>query len=198
MQISLAGLLCLLALTGCADLTYDRVKLGLPPSQYDRVLDTRQSSWTEAGLVEYERQDDGDTSVLVLLLADDRRIAGKIQVTSAQSEFEWPLSRRGYELRGELDSRLYGLGEVGPVDSLRLLTQRLCAFPTERTARSAHLLAAAGLMRILERQPGVEDIGLTAEQRRELALHAPTEGVPHVSRDSDGVLRFSFVLGQVR
>jgi hypothetical protein len=196
LRVALA--LSLAALGGCADLTYERVRLGLAPSEYDRVLDTQRSSWTEAGLVEYQRDDDGDASALLLLLADDRRIAGKIQVRRAESELDLPLARRGYELRGELDPRLYGLGEVGPIDSLRLLTQRLCEFPTERTSRTAHLLAAAGLMRILERQPGVEDIGLSGDQRRELALYAPAEGVPSLSLDSDGILRFSFAHGQVR
>ena len=200
-RAALARLGILAALTvasGCADMTYERVRLGLAPSEYDRVLDTQQSSWTEAGLVEYQRDDDGDASALLLLLADDRRIAGKIQITRAESELDLPLARRGYELRGELEPRLYGLGEVGPIDSLRLLTQRLCEFPTERTARNAHMLAAAGLMRILERQPSVEDIGLTGDQRRELALHAPAEGVPRLTLDADGILRFIFSHGQVR
>lgn len=185
-------------LSGCADLTYDRVRLGLAPSEYDRVLDTQKSSWTEAGLVEYQRDSDGDATSLVLLLSDDRRIAGKIQVTREESEMELPLARRGYELRGELDSRLYGLGDVGPVDTLRLLTQRLCAYPTERGARTGHMLAAAGLVRILERQEHVEDIGISRDQRRELAAHAPSDGVTRLSLDPDGVLRFGFSYGQVR
>jgi hypothetical protein len=194
----IAAATAIVLLSGCADLTYDRVRLGLAPREYDRVLDTQRSSWTEAGLVEYQRDADGDATALVLLLSDDRRIAGKIQVTRKDSELELPLLRRGYELRGELDARLYGLGDVGPVDTLRLLTQRLCAFPTERGARNGHLLAAAGLVRILELQANVEDIGISADQRRELAAQAPSGGVAHLALDPDGVLRFSFSYGKVR
>lgn len=181
--------------TGCADMTYERVRLGLAPREYDRVLNTQQSSRTEVGLVEYARDADGDAGALVLLLADDRRIVGKIQATrAAESELDLPLprTRQGFELRGEIDPRLYGVGEVGPVDILRLLTQRLCDFPTERSARNAHMLAAAGLIRILERQPSAGDIGVSAEQRRELALLAPTEGESRLALDADGIVRFGY------
>lgn len=186
----------LFSITGCTKLTYERVRLGMTPSEYDRVLDLDQTSRTSCGLVQYTRDQRGQEESLMLVIADDRRIAAKFHVMRSEKDAGWTQSSSEYGLRGEVDHVLIGAAEAGPVDTLRLIAQSLCELPTERFAKRGQLLVAAGLVRVLQRQPGIEDVGLPQLPVGEFVGIAPELGVASLERDAAGILHIGFRVGQ--
>lgn len=180
-----------LAGVGCAKLTYDRLILGEPPSKYERMLPASESRRTAVGLCQLKKSAGGKTESILLVLSDDRRLAGKIRVQRAQRE-SGLLSRRTYELYGSINPGLYGAAEAGPADVLRSLVRSLVDYRGEKLAMEAHRLVAAGLLRLLERWPEAADLGLSAELTADLAEIAPSGGTSRIDVRESGVIDFQY------
>lgn len=191
------GLACLMLLGvamgggGCVKLTYDRLHLGEPPSKYERMLPASESRRTMVGLCQLRKSSGGKSEAILLVLSDDRRLAGKIRVRRVRSEAGL-LSHREYELWGTIDPVLYGAGQAGPADVLRSLVRSLVDYRGERLAVEAHRLVAAGLLRILEQWPEAADLGLSPDLAADLAEIAPGGGKSHVETADNGVIRFEY------
>lgn len=189
-----AGMLLLgfVYVSGCARMTYDRFQPGQAPTEYDRLLPESSTRRTPVGLCHLSRDAFGKTEAIVILLADDRRVAGKLLVENIQRD--WTLPRqRSFTLRGEIDPELYDVGSVAPLDVLRLVNLDLSdAIGEDQLVREAHSWIAAGLVRLMQRFPEVEDVGVPVELLPELLERAPIEGAATLGFAPDGDLAFSY------
>lgn len=183
-------------LFGCTAWTYDRIRLGMTPGEYDRALELNKTARSPAGLVQYARDPAGVEKVVFLILADDRRIAGKVRVSRVEATMGWRPAEFSYHLSAEADAALCGASEAGPVDALRVIAHRLSELPTERTALRGQALVLAGLVRILQKQPAIDDWAVPSDLTAELATIAPAGGAVGLARDSDARLRFHYAIGQ--
>lgn len=158
--IPLCGLLVGLAASlagGCADLSYDRVRLGMTQRECERLLPADAVWRTELGFCHRTTDAVGRTDALVVLLGRDQCVAGKLQATChPQQRFGL---ERGFWLRGELDPLAMGLGATGPVDALRAVAADLADYQGVKPALEAHALVAAGLVRLVERWPHMGPAG---------------------------------------
>ncbi|MBU0637700.1 MAG: hypothetical protein KKB50_02455 [Planctomycetes bacterium] len=179
-------MLTLLLLPGCADWGYQRIHIGQTPREYERVLPQEHARRTGLGLC-YYKQDrvGGRTDTLLVLLAHDRRVAGKVWATITE--------RRGgrqaatsYWLRGELDPVLTETAGAGPIDTLRAIAADLMSDPGEKLTRDAHALVVAGLVRLMERWPHVRDTGLVTASLGEALARVPAGGVARLAVDERG------------
>lgn len=138
--------------SGCADLSYNRLKLGAVPRDYDRALPAEQTRRTDLGLcyLNVSRARHRTDSIVVLWTAD-RRIYTKVQATYREREYGF--ARRGeFHLRGELLPALGAMGDAAPADMLRAIVVELTAFRGERGATEAYGWVAGGLLRILNHE----------------------------------------------
>jgi hypothetical protein len=189
---ALPGLLVALwAAGGCADWSYDRVQLGQTPREYESIFDSTAARRTELGICVLQREASGRTDAVVLLLTNDRRIAGKIQ--SSYQEQNWVLwGERTYRLRGELDPHLYALRSAGPLDSLRAIAGDLVRYEGEKLATDAHDWIAAGLVRLVQRWPNATDTGVPPGRLSELLERVPGGGEAQISVDPAGTYHFAY------
>ncbi len=185
-----------LSLTGCVELTYKRVRVGMVPGEYDRALDLTATTRTSQGLVQYSKTTSGQEDALLLTLSDIRRISGKMRVARSQAGTGWPPNDFYYILIGEFDCAMMGAAEAGPIDTLRLITQRMSDLPSERASKRGQILALAGLVRVLLRQTGIQDVGLPELPAGELVGIAPDEGFASLERDASGRLHVEYRVGQ--
>lgn len=180
----------LLAVGGCADMEYDRLKIGQSVSEYERVLPESISRTTSLGRC-CLRSDAQRTDATVALVSDDRRLYGKLQATSIDRN--WLLGReRGFRLRGEIDVRLARMRGAGPIDALRAIAGDLTGYRGERVAMDAHAWVAAGIVRVLQRWPNVSDVGVDPGQLAELLERVPAGGRTDYTVDERGVLIFEY------
>ncbi|MBI5866407.1 MAG: hypothetical protein HZB38_18200 [Planctomycetes bacterium] len=184
--------------SGCSGLAYERARLGLTPGEVDRQLNLTTARRTENRIIQYQRDSDGEETSLVFLLANDRRLAGKVMVERRLSSAGFLAKPARYSLVGELDRALYGVDVTGPIDTLRLITQQLRDLPTEAVACNGQKLVLAGLVRILQGQRNVEDLGVSADQLSDLATIAPEGCDAQLSTGADAVVRFGYRVEQVR
>lgn len=182
--------------TGCGKLTYDRVNIGMVPREYDRALDLDETTRTAHGLVQYSKSVTGQEVALLLTVADDRRISGKMRVSRAEASETWPPRDFYYILSAEFDTAMIGAADAGPIDALRLVTQKMSELPTERSSRRGQSLALAGLVRVLQRQQGIQEIGFPELSAGELVGIVPDEGFASLERDATGRLQIGFRVGQ--
>lgn len=180
-----------LAGSGCAKLTYDRLNLGEPPSKYERMLPASESRRTAVGLCQLKKSAGGKVESILLVLSDDRRLAGKVRVRRVQRSAGL-LGSTTYELYGSVDPVLYGAAEAGPADVLRSLVRSLVDYRGEKLAMEAHRLVAAGLLRLLERWPEAGDLGLSADVSADLAEIAPSGGTSRIDVRDSGVIDFQY------
>lgn len=187
----------LLALTGCADLTYTRLHLRAAPTDYANVLPAETSRRTNLGLCHYAQDMTGRSDAIVVLLASDRRIAGKLRATRV--ERNWGLkTQQTFELIGELDPELSEGRAAGPIDTLRAIARDLQEYRGEKLATDAHRLVVAGLVRLMQRWPRVEDVGVASTALPELFESAPGGGVAEIAVDEKGVYHFRYRLNAMR
>lgn len=191
---ALALLTAPLLLSGCSQLTYGNVKLRESPQQYEKKLPSEQSRRTSVGLTYYNQSWDGKTEAIVVLLSTDRRVAGKIMATRTEPK-PMMLQSGTFTLVGELDPELYDMRSTGPIDTLRVIARSLSEYRGEKLATDAHNLVTAGLVRLMQRWPRVEDVGVTAERLPSLFALAGGTGAASISVDSKGVYHFEYRLG---
>jgi len=185
--------LVLPALCGCASWTYSQLRLGQRPQDYER-LPADRARRTSTGVCAYQQNALGDSEAIVVLLTSDRRIAGKLRATRVKAR--WGQAFDAYALTGELDRELYDAQETGPLDTLRALAGELADYSGERLAAQAHELAAAGLIRLVQRWPHALDLGVREARAAELLELAAGGGEAGLSVGVDGVFRFWYRVGR--
>ncbi len=145
--ITLAGL----GLTGCAQRGYQRIRLGQPEREYQRVFPESGTHPSTAGFCYLERNVLGRTDAYVVLLTRDRLVSAKFHATHIERSSVLKAETR-YRLVGELDPRLLKLGGTGPIDILRVVIDELAQPQRTPVARAAHAWVAAGLARLVQQR----------------------------------------------
>jgi hypothetical protein len=187
----------LLFLGGCADWSYRQIRLGQSSENCERVLPPETSRRTALGLCHLSSDPFGRTEALVVLLTGDRRVAAKLRARHYERDWGFKVDR-GYWLEGELDPELYGVQSTGPLDTLRAIAADLTDYRGEKLALDAHAWVAAGLVRLMQRWPGVEDVGVSSQRLSELFELVPGGGVARIAVDERGIYRLEYKQGQTR
>lgn len=194
-----AGVVAVLLLlcTGCADWSYRQIRLGQSSEDYARILPPETSRRTALGLCHLSSDGFGRTEAFVVLLTSDRRVAGKLRARHYQRD--WGLRvDRGFWLEGELDPELYGVQSTGPLDTLRAIAGELTDYRGEKLALDAHAWVAAGLVRLIQRWPGVRDVGVSSQRLSELFERVPGGGVARIEVDENGIYRLEYKQGKTQ
>jgi hypothetical protein len=184
--------------TGCADWSYDRMRIGMTQRECERAF-AEDSFWrTDLGFCYLQvRPQAGRTDALVVLLARDQRVAGKLQATRFEPA-GWLSRESGFRLRGELDPAAAALNATGPIDALRALVDDLTSYRGAKPALDAHAWVAAGLVRLMERWPHVGQEGPRNATLDDLLERVPGGGEARISVDRRGVYAFEYRQGPVR
>lgn len=186
-----------LAIVGCADATYDMIRLGQQPQEYERILPADRSRRTHLGLCYLDSDIGGRTDAIVVLLTADRRVAARIQSTCFERDWGFKVDR-GFRLRGELDPRLYDLHAAGPIDTLRAIAGDLSNYQGEKLASDAYAWVAAGLVRLMQCWPNVSDVGVETHRLTDLFERVAGGGAARIAVDARGVYRFEYEQGITR
>lgn len=186
-----------LAIAGCADATYDMIRLGQQPHEYERILPADLSRRTHLGLCHLDSDGRGRTDAVVVLLTSDRRVAAKIQATCFERDWGFKVDR-GFRLRGELDPHLYDLHAAGPIDTLRAIAGDLSNYQGEKLASDAYAWVAAGLVRLMQGWPNVTDVGVETPRLTDLLERVAGGGEARIAVDVRGVYRFEYEQGVTR
>lgn len=188
--------LCVL-LGGCIDASYDKLKIGQQPRDYDKTLPMEFTRRTDLGLAYLEKSSDGRTDAIVVLLTTDRRVAGKLHAIYVERGGLMGV-QRGYRLTGQLDPYLAETSTAGPVDTLRSLVTELLSYRGERMAMDAHAWVAVGLVRLMQRWPGVTDVGVDTQPLTAWLEQVPGGGQGEIAVDSSGAYNFRYSTGSVK
>jgi len=181
----------LLLPAGCADLSYRRIQLGDPLARYEHLLPAATTRRTPYGLAHLGHALGGRTEVVLVLWTNDRRVAGKVYACHFEQNWGW-LRRSGFLLQGQIDPQLYDVAGTGPFDTLRMLATDLAEYRGETLAVDAHAWVVAGLMRLLQRWPGVREPDLLADRVSELYEKVPGGGETHLWIDRNGIYHFEY------
>ncbi|HRS27917.1 MAG TPA: hypothetical protein P5255_06600 [Phycisphaerae bacterium] len=160
----LTAVAMLVSLTGCATMTYDRIRLGASQSECRQLLDQDVFHSCNIGFSGSRQDAAGRTDAVVVLLGRDGVVGGKLQATVARPRGV-PLVPAAlapaptFQLRGELDLVALSLAGAGPLDVLRAVLVELMDRPTNLSAEPARELVAAGIVRLMERWPNLDAAG---------------------------------------
>ncbi len=187
----LAGLLN----AACAQWSYDRVKLGQEPRDYERAFPAESARRTHLGLCSLCEDAFGRTDAVVVLLTHDRRVAGKVHATRFVRDYGFKTDE-GFLLQGELDPQLAELQATGPIDVLRVIAGDLAEYQGERVAMEAHAWVAGGLVRLIQCWPHVNDVGIAAARLTELFELVPGGGEARIAVDPAGIYQFEYRKGK--
>ncbi len=180
--------------SGCADLHYDRIRLGQPKQEYERVLPADAARTTDIGVAWLETDMTGRIDAVVVLAARDRSAAAKFHAAWLQRNYGWK-TETGFSLRGELNPKLADLSATGPIDTARWIAERLTSYQGEKSATQAHAWVAAGLARFLQRWPHMADQVRTPRVDPAMLDRVPPGGVASVTVDEAGVYHFEYRQG---
>ncbi len=192
------SLLCAaLPTTGCVAFSFDRVRLGQTQPEYRPAFPEGRTRRTPVGLCYLEHDPFGRTDAVVLLLAGDRRVAGKFYAVHV--ERRGPLAvETSYQLRGELNPGLARLAGTGLVDTLRAVTDELTAGDPDAFVREAQGWVAAGLVRLIQQWPHTGDAGPATTRMADLLERVPGQGTARVTVTPVGVLQFEYTQSVTR
>jgi len=179
---------------GCANWTYDRVRLGQSLEGAERLMPPATSQRTALGLYHLRADGLGRTDAVVLLATEDRRVSAKLHAVRVERNYG-VRTERAYLLRGELDPQLAETQSTGPIDTLRMLARELTEYQGVKPALDAHAWVAAGLARLIQCWPRVEDVGVSAQRLTELFERVPGGGSATLAVDSSGTYRFEYRQG---
>ncbi|MEW6252052.1 MAG: hypothetical protein AB1716_15540 [Planctomycetota bacterium] len=183
------------SLGGCADLNYERVRLGQEQREYKSALPEDKVRRTTAGLCYLEETPVGRTDAIVVLLTRDRRVAGKLH--AAHLERDLGLGRElGYRLHAELDPRLLDTAGAGAVDTLRVVADELTSSGDDTFTRTAHAWVAAGIIRILQQWPHSGDEGPAVTRVADALERVPAGGAARIGVDVRGVYVIEYTQGR--
>lgn len=143
--------------TGCANWSYNSIRVGQNPREYEKLLPAFDTRRTPLGLCYYKVDSIGREDIIMILVSENRRVAGKLrtQVGAAGKTLGGP---RGLTMTGEISGDWLGAELPGPADTLRYLLTRLAEFHADHTTMRAHGWVAAGLTRLLELNPQADPI----------------------------------------
>jgi hypothetical protein len=187
-----------LLLSGCASWSYEQIQLGQSPKDYERVLPVETSRKTALGLCHLGQGRRGYTDALVVLLTDDRRVAGKLWARKSGGGRRLGRGAGGFRLVGELDPGLCGVAGSGPLDTLRAIAAELTDYRGEKLAQDAHGWVAAGLVRLMQRWPGVRDVGVSSQWLDGLLERVPGGGTARLEIDERGIYHLEYEQGGKR
>ena len=194
--VALLGMVLVCA-PGCADWSYDRIQIGMTQRECEQAL-AEESVWrTELGFCSLSQRHFGRTDALLVLLTQDRRVAGKLQATCLERD-TWLGPQTGFRLRVELDPEAAVLTATGPIDTLRAIADDLATYRGARPALEAHAWIAAGLVRLMERWPHVGPCGALYPELTDVLERVPGGGAAEISVDRRGVYLFEYQQGTVR
>jgi hypothetical protein len=132
---------------------------------------------------------------LVVLLTPDRRVSAKFHAALVERDL---LGRPGgYRLRGEIDPTLLRLGDVGPVDAVRAVADQLTSIEEDAFARRTRAWVAAGLVRLLQQWPQVNDPGPALSRVTEALERIPLGGAARLAVDDRGAFVLEYLVGTV-
>ncbi len=186
------ALTALLTIAGCTQWTYDRIALGTPLSDAERSIpeDSRLRSDRAVALLEGGAPERVDA--VVFLLTKDALVSGKF-VAEYRPATAWTLGKGSYKLSGELDPKRAGIGELGPLDTLRAVADDLTNVRPEQSAGVAHAWVAAGLVRMLQSWPSATDEGPAYPRLTDILELVPAGGESKTALGEDGVFRISYI-----
>ncbi len=187
--------MCLAACAGCADAYYRRLDLGQAPEKYERVLPPAESRRSDAGVCHLRTDASGQTDALVLLVAEDRRVAAKLRATRIERRIGGLVMERSYRMQCEIDPPLLNAGGVGPIDAMRLVVSRLAGFESSDLERDACAIVGGGLLRILSSWPGAGQPGVDSKRTAEWIERAPPGGVGSLHLSAGGRWKFRYEVG---
>ncbi len=182
---------------GCADLTYDRVRLGQQLREYERVFPDDKSRRTESTLCYLEQDATGRTDAIVLLLTRDRQVCGKLHATFVRRDYGFRVET-SYVLRGELDPATARFAGAGPIDTVRAIADDLTNADGDNFTRESHGWVAAGLVRLVQRWPHVGDEGPALTRLTDMLERVPGGGQALIAVDPRGVYRFEYTHAATR
>ncbi len=186
-----------LTISGCATWSYDHVDVGREWSSNKKFLPARDQYRTDVGVAQLSKDKFGKTQALVVLIAENQNVAGKLLATKIQRAWGWR-PQSGYRLVAEVDPELAGISEAGPMDTLRLIAAELTEAARDRHVREIHSWVAAGLIRLLQRWPDVSDEGPAYSRIADLLEFVPPGGTATIRMDNQGHYHFEYVFGTVR
>lgn len=184
-------------LAGCADLHYDRLRLGQSPQEYDRILPVEQTRRTEQGLCYFARDSFGRQDAIVALLGADRRLAGKFQATRLERKYGWK-TETGFLLRGELNPKALGYESLGPIDTARAVIDGLVSYQGEKLAAESRSWVAGGLARLLQHWPQAGEFQAVAAGLTETFEQIPAGGEASLRVAPQGFYQFEYRQGATR
>lgn len=191
------GLILLLTVvilgSGCAQMGYDRIRIGQDPREYERAFPTEDLRQTRAGLVYLDEGGRERATAVVVLLTRDRLVAGRFLAHFEEDRFGLPPQTR-YSLTGELDPVLSRLANVGPVDMLRVIADDLSRPEDDAFVRDAQAWVAVGLIRLLQQWPQVQDAGPAVPRLADVLQQVPGGGVAQVRVTPAGVIQVDYTV----
>lgn len=196
-RAAVAWSLLLACAAGCADLSYEGIRLGMRQAECSRQFEAEAVERTELGLCALRRDLTGRTDALVVLLSPDGVVAGKLQATFIPQEPRWGRPA-AFRLRGQLDPKASALGATGPVDSLRAVLEDLAGYRGSRAAMQAYAWVAAGLIRMLERWPHMGELASAYPHLIDALEQVPGGGESRVRVDRQGIYWFEYEQGALR
>lgn len=174
-------------LAGCS--TFERVKIGQSPREYDSALPASASRRTALGIISLDEQIGGRQEAMLVLVGKDRRVCGRFRTLIRPDG----LLRSGeFVFEGELDPVAAGLGGAGPRDALRSVLSDLLVHRGERRVNEGHDWIAIGLLRTLEREDAALIVDLPTERLARLMQHVPRGGQGEVRMDELGRIRCAY------
>jgi len=184
-------------MTGCAQLSYDQLKLGQEHGEFKRAFPEAKVRRTPSGICYLEQDLLGRTDAVVVLLTTDRRIYGKLHASHLERESGFK-ANTSYELHGELDPVLAGLEGTGPIDALRVIADELTETDSDTLVREAHGWIAAGLVRLVQRWPHLGDAGPAFPRLTDMLEHVPAGGEASITVDREGTFLLHYSQGADR
>ena len=168
-------------LTGCGSWTYRHVRIGQPPREYEQILPAEKSRHTAVGICYLDVDQSHRSDALVVLLTDDRRVAGKLWARHRHRK-----AGSNYRLVGKIDPVLFGTQAAGMTNTLRAIAVELTEQHDGQFAAQAHAWVAGGIVRLLEQAPGPPDLGVSSRRLDELFDRVPGGGVSRMEFDRYG------------
>lgn len=184
----------LTAAAGCAQLNYDRLRLGMTQREYEKILPAESTRRTEDRLCHLTSDKLGRTDAIIVLLGRDHRLAARFHAVHVERNFGFKVDT-GYELTAEIDPKLADFAGAGPVDALRAVYNQLVAFRGEKLAADAHAWVACGLLRILQRWPHGREPYAEPSQLGSIVSRVAGGGAAVISVGSDGRYRITYSQG---
>lgn len=174
-----------LTVSGCASMHYDRIQLGMRPSQYEVLLPAGSVRRIPGASCYLSQEPDGALDAIIVLTNDIRLVGAKFHARRIGPPYRLP-SEPAYTLVAAVQPALMNAAEAGPLDILRLIGLSIGELLGGPEILQARELVAPGLRRVMEAQPGLEVDPLPNTTQDKVDRIAPPGGQSSCSRAEDG------------